>query len=351
LCQIAPENLEEIAHFIARQSSVQPDLASPQIAARLRWIVLDNPARKPNMPFGWCVRNELNEIVGCMCCAPQRFVFRRQTSTLMMATSFYVDEQYRGAGTSIFVKFLQLGREYGLFVSSANPAVAQMWQRLGAFPIGNSDHEMVGILRWRGTIEEAMVRKLGNNALAGLVAKIASPLASRTQRLRMGGGQGELLPLKSPEEAASLCESAFNESFTAVRDAACLRWRYFSEVDPTTRLFAFNPKGSDQRFLIAVNQRRRGYRQQIVALHVLDVFGPSEPDSYATITKLLVHEYHRQIDVVVFRCLDPAGQQALRRIGFVRRPFAAPIAWCRDKFEFVPSKNWYFVPADGDMLL
>jgi hypothetical protein len=100
-----------------------------------------------------------------------------------------------------------------------------------------------------------------------------------------------------------------------------------------------------------VNQRRRGYRQQIVALHVLDVFGPSEPDSYATITKLLVHEYHRQIDVVVFRCLDPAGQQALRRIGFVRRPFAAPIAWCRDKFGFVPSKNWYFVPADGDMLL
>jgi hypothetical protein len=266
----------------------------------------------------------------------------------MMSSSFYVDQYHRGAGTSLFMKFLQLGRRHALFVSSANAPVAHMWQRLGAYPVGHSDHEMLGIVRWHGVVEEALGPKFGNAPAVRLLTRLASPLR---WRLRPCTARGSLIGLKSPEEAATICTWGSPERLATVRDVPYLGWRYFSEVDPSARLYAFRPDGANKHFLIGVNQRRRGNRQQIAALNVLDVFGEADPKSYDTIAKLLIREYHDQIDMLVFRCLDPARQEALRAAGFVRRQFDAPIAWCMDKFGHLPSTGWYFVSADGDMLL
>src|ERR1700693_6165741 len=108
LYSIAPSDLEEVARFISRVSGSETPL--PRAVERLSWILLENPARGPGDPLGWFLRAPFGELVGCMCCAPQKFCFGQTTFTLMMATSFYVADQYRGAGTSIFMKYLQLGR-------------------------------------------------------------------------------------------------------------------------------------------------------------------------------------------------------------------------------------------------
>ena len=351
LCEIAPDELGDVAQFIARQQlHTQAGLTVQQVAARLRWIILENPAREPGMPVGWCTRDEHGSITGCMCCAPQKFISGGNVITLMMSSSFYVDERYRGTGVSIFMKFLQLGKRYALFVSSANPAVAEMWKKLGAFPIGDSEHEMLGMRRWRGVVEDTLVRRLGNNSFTRVLTLAGTAVLSTSKRLRRVDGIGDLRPIDSPEEAALLCATS-SFRLTCLRDVAYLRWRYFSEVDSSTRLFTFRPVTGQGAYMIATNLRQRGYRGQITAVNILDVFPEPSPDIYPAIASALVQQHGNQSDLLVLRCLSQGGRQALRHMGFVRRQFAAPIAWCLDKFQNLPSRDWYFVPADGDMLL
>ena len=351
LCEIAPGEISEIAHFIARkQLNSQSSLSDEQVAARLRWIVMDNPAREPGMPLGWCLRDELGTVAGCICCAPQNFVLQGKVVTLMMSSSFYVDQQHRAAGVSIFLKFLQLGKRYPLFASSANAVVAEMWKRMGAFPIGNSEHEMLGVRRWRGVVEEGLVQRLGNNSFTRTMTMAGAAVLSITKRLGKMDEAGALLPIERPEEGAVLCAKE-SERFTSLRDTSYLRWRYFSQVDPTTRLYAFHAARDSRDYMIATNFRQRGYRSQIRTVNVLDVFPEPNPEIYRIIAQTMIGQYQSQADVLVFRCLGRSGQHAMRMLGFVRREFAAPIAWCFDKFQNLPSRDWYFVPADGDMLL
>ena len=135
-----------------------------------RWIALCNgcpgscwkipPANQANPWDGACAPRPAQSF-GCMCCAPQKFCLGQRTFTLMMANSFYVNDQHRGGGISIFLKFLQLGRSYPLFVSSANATVAEMWQKLDGYPLGHSDHEVLGVLRWQPVLAESIHRRNG----------------------------------------------------------------------------------------------------------------------------------------------------------------------------------------------
>jgi hypothetical protein len=350
LHEITPSDVEDVARFLGRASGSTVPLASA--VARLSWILLENPAREPGDPLGWLLRDPSGDVVGCMCCAPQKFCLKKNIFRLMMSNSFYVDDQYRGSGVSIFLRYLQIGGRYPLFVSSANATVAQMWRKLGGCPLGNSDHEVLGVLRWPPVVAESVYRKWGSDRLAQVAGALASPWFYARRR-RLPPATGKLRPLRTPEEAARICVEHVSEKITNCRDAGFLKWRYFSSADPTTRLFAFRPgRGEgEKQFMVAVNLQNRGYKQQIRTLHVLDVWGETDSQSCLAIAAGLWHEYRRQIDMLVFRCLDQALQEALTAHGFRVRPFAAPIAWCIDKSGLLPAKTWYFSPADGDMFL
>ncbi len=349
LHEIVASDLVELAGFIGRISG--SDIPISRATDRLSWILLDNPARRSDDSPGWVLRAPSNEIVGCMCCTPQRFCLDERVFTLMMANSFYVDERHRGTGTSIFLKYLQLGRKYPLFVSSANPTVAQMWKKLGAYSLGNSEEEVLAILRWSPLVAESVYRKTNSRFLASAAAMLAPSGAGRPRFKDFS--EGDLLPLKTPEEAAEICAEHRSDKLTSCRDLAFLKWRYFSPADSTTKLFAFRPRTSEKPRLVAIRLQCRGYTQQIRALHVLDIWG--EPDSHAnlylTVAAALAREYREQADALVFRCLNPEHRQFLESHGFKVRRCVAPIAWCIDKYNLLPTKDWYFVPADGDMFL
>ena len=349
LREIAPSDLEAVARLISRVSG--SDTPLPRALERLSWILLEDPARMPGDPLGWLLRAPSGEVVGCMGCAPQKFCCGQNTFALMMANSFYVDDQHRGSGASIFLKYLHLGRRYPLFVSSANPTVAEMWHRLGAYPLANSDHEVIGILRWPPILAESMYRRTASDRIAKFTAALAPPWSRARRQLFSGTAEGKLLPLSTPEEAARLCAEHRSDKITSCRDATFLKWRYFSPSARVTRLFAFCPHVGEKQFMVAVRLQNRGYKQQIRALHILDIWGEPDPTAYLAIAASLAREYREQIDMLVFRCLDPTQRLALTAHGFRIRPFAAPIAWCLDKHGLLPTKNWYFVPADGDMFL
>ncbi len=138
---------------------------------------------------------------------------------------------------------------------------------------------------------------------------------------------------------------------TAHRDLRYIHWRYFSGRDDTVAVFAFRNQQVESGVLVTVNQRPRGYRGQIRALHLLDIYPSVAPEVCASIVAALAQRYRTRIDAIVLRGLDEVRQDHFRRLGFLRRQFEAPNGWFLDKSAVLPTRNLYMVPADGDWLI
>ena len=348
LVEINESDLPEVFRFIARQSHE----AEAGVEARLRWLVLENPARESATPLGWGLRASTGAFVGCILCVPQKFRSQQQEFVLMGSTSFYVDEAYRGRGGLVFLRYSQLNRRWALFGNSANAEAAQLWKARGAIPVGHSDHELLGVIRWRPLIEDLVLRNVQNRGLARLASGVIAPLVSPLQRPRTGSAEsGELLPLASANQVMNLPLSEVGSKITAVRDLPYIRWRYFSGRDASVAAFAFRSRKLDKDILVTVNQRNRGRLGQLRTLNVLDVYPEVTPLWHAAIVSALLRRYRESVDAVVLRGQDADRQRVFREMGFVRRGFEAPNAWFLDRFSLIPRCEWYLVPADGDWLI
>lgn len=348
LVAISEADIVELAQFIAVQSAREP----ASVENHLRWFLLENPARDPQIPLGCGLRTPQGQLVGCILYVPQTFRFQKQTLLVVGSSCFYVDEHYRGKGGLIFLKFAELGRKWPLFGNSANADAAKLWKARGAVPIPHSDHELLGVLRWGGVIEEGLTRRSVPGTLARMTSGPAALLMRPLKRLRLEGGRPEdLVPLSSAEQVMQLPIHGPTPELTASRDLRYIRWRYFSGRDDTVAVFAFRNQQVESEVLVTVNQRPRGYRGQIRALHVLDIYPSVTPEVCPSIAAALAKRYRRSIDAIVLRGMDDARQDVFRRDGFLRRQFDAPNGWLLDRSGFLPTRNWYLVPADGDWLI
>ena len=346
---IAANEIVELAQFIASQSGSAP----AAVESHLRWFLLENPARDPALSLGCGLRSPQGELVGCMLHVPQIFRFQQQTFPVILASSLYVDPRFRGnGGVVLFRKFMELGSKWPIFTNSANPVAAVFWRSRRAVPIPYSDHELLGVLRWQGMIEEGLVRR----GVPHLAARIASGPAALVvhpfKRLKLAGGCAEdLTPLASAEDVMRLPIHEPQPEMTANRDLPYIRWRYFSRQDDTVAVFAFRNKLSGSEVLVTVNRRPRGYRGQIDTLNLLDIFPAVASEVCVSIVAALVERYCGAVDAIVLRGLDEARQDWFRRLGFMRRQFDAPNGWLVDRSGTLPTRNWYLVPADGDWLI
>lgn len=348
LFAIAESDLAELAQFIALQSGREP----VSVESHLRWFLLENPARHPQIPLGCGLRSPQGELAGCILYVPQIFRFQQQTLLVLGSSSFYVDERHRGSGGLIFLKFTELGRKWPLFGNSANADAARLWKARGAAPIPYSDHELFGLLRWEGAIEEGLQRRGVPAMLARMTSGPTAWLVRPFKRLKLDVGRPEdLVPMASAEQVMQLPIHGNAPDLTANRDLGYIHWRYFSRRDPTAAVFAFRNKRLESDVLVTVNRRPRGYRGQIRTLNVLDIFPTVTPEVGIWIAAALAERYRGSVDSIVLRGLDEARQGVFCGLGCIRRQFDAPNGWMLDRSGLLPTRNWYLVPADGDWLI
>jgi hypothetical protein len=348
LVTIIESDIIELSQFIAVQSGREPAI----VESHLRWFLLENPARDPQIPLGWGLRSPLGQLVGCVLYVPQRFRFQQQRFLMIGSSSFYIDERYRGSGGLLFLRFSEVSRKWPLFGNSANADAAKLWHARGAVPIPHSDHELFAVCRWRGVIEEALTRHGAHKAIARTVSALAAPWVGAYKSLKLRpGGQDDLMPLSSAEQVMRLPIHDPTPDLTADRYLNYIHWRYFTGRDPTVAVYAFRSKQAESEVMVAVNQRPRGYRGQIRALHVLDIYPPVTPEACASIVAALLERYRSIVDAIVLRGSDGARQDFFPRLGFLRRQLDAPNGWLLDKSGSLPSRDWYLVPADGDWLI
>jgi hypothetical protein len=347
LVTLSEKDIGDIACFIARQSGRTREA----VESHLKWFLLENAALQPEIPLGFGLRSA-DRPVGCILCNPQNFHFHDETIFLVGSSSFYVDETHRGAGGRIFLQYCRLGNRHPLFGTSANPAAAALWKSAGASPIPYSDGELFGVHHWPPVAEEFVHRRYSNPILARMAGSSITNLAGLQRRLKIDRGEAELLhPLNSAEQVMDLPIHGFAAKLTASRDLPYIRWRYFSGVDATVMAFSFRSRTPGQDVLITVNQRRRGYREQIKTLNVLDVYPEVGPEDWLRIVGALVARFRKDVDAIVLRNQSPDQRQMLCARGFQLRAFDAPLGWFLDRARLLPNGDWYPVPADGDAII
>jgi hypothetical protein len=348
LIAISESDIVELAQFIAIQSGRE----RAGVESHLRWFLLENPARDPQIPLGCGLRSPQGQLAGCILYVPQTFRFQQQTMLVVGSSCFYVDPCYRGSGGLIFLRFCELSKKWPLFGNSANADAAQLWKARGAIPIPYSDHEMWGVLHWPGVIEEGLTRRGVPKALAQSTSALAAIFVRPFKPWKgAGGGQHDLAPLASAEQVMQLPIHEPAPELTANRDLRYIRWRYFSGSDATTALFAFRNHQVESGVLVAVHQRSRGSRAQVRALHLLDIYPAVTPEVCVSIVGALAERYGGSVDAIVLRGLDEARQDLFCGLGFLRRRFDAPNGWFLDKSGCLSNRKWYLVPADGDWLI
>jgi len=348
LVDLTERDVPELARFIAVQAGQSPE----ERLAHLTWLLLENPARSAaGLPLGYGVRAG-SALVGCILYLPQVFVFGGNPLLLLGSSCFYVDERHRGAGGALFLKFSRASAQWPLFANSANAVAAALWKARGATSIPDSDHEFLGIVDWTSIVEELAVRRGMGNALARAVGATTGWLRHFRKLRFPPSPESRLRPLSSVDAVMDLQLAAEPEYvLTARRDEQYLRWRYFSGRDASTVLFVFRGPGDENPTLVAVNERRRGHRGQIKSLNVLDIYPKPDSSQLAAIVGALHEEYRDRTHMIVLRSVDPSCQGVLRKAGFVRRDFDSPNGWLLDRGNLLPSRNFYFVPADGDWII
>jgi hypothetical protein len=346
---LADNELPELARFVA----VQSGRGQEETLSRLTWLLLQNPARHADdrMPLGCTVRSSTGELAGCILYLPQMFVCDRVPLLLLGSSCFYVDEPHRGSGGALFLKFARAANRHPLFGNSANSVAAQLWKARGATPIPDSDHELLGITHWPPVAEELAIRRGLPKFLARTAGAAGASLRFMRQLRLPLSPACDLIRLSSVEEVMNLPLPAPSNYLTAQRNEPYLRWRYFSQRDPSLALFRFHNRRTRQQTLVTVNERRRGHRGQIRSLNLLDVFPKPAPDELAAIVAALNQAYRGCTHMIVLRNLDEECQRKLIAAGFRRRSFESPNGWLLAGKGLLPTQNCYFVPADGDWII
>lgn len=343
---IVESDFPAVAAFAAKYArageAVSADALSPE--DRLQWLLLDNPARSDDIPFGWCTRDGASSaIVGMLLCVPFRVGLGDFSCTALMASKFYADPNYRGAGIGPLMRFVQEGRRFPLLMTSANAIAGELYRKCGAYQIEQMDHTMLGVRRPGPLAEEWAFRRTHSAPVAQLLA-----LPGRFIRRRIGRSQdpGELTPLTSADQATNPAWSRPRDAAAVIRDADYIRWRYFGK-ERGKDVYRFRLAGSEDR-LVVVRETRSGHRGQIRVLDLLDLWPPADSQMIDALVSILAVRYEGLFDVIWLRSQSGEVEQTLHRIGFVRHAFPAPLGWCIDRESKLPARRWYLMPAESE---
>jgi hypothetical protein len=346
--QIEPTDIPEVATFLERQR--RPGDAPPtgplDPQQRLRWLLLENPARADDIPLGWYIRDGDGRVTGAMLCVPLHIAAAGFDGRALMSCKFFVDEPHRGLGIGLFMRYLKLGQRFPLLATSANAASGALFAQFGGYAIPGTDHTMLGVRRPAPLAEEWLQRRTHRPALARFLAFPARFAPSRMKIRPRDDAGAEPIPIAQPDDLSSLQLPPPAAALAVVRDQPWLRWRYFSADHAAHDLFRFRCNGEDR--LLVTNLLASGYRAQIRVLNVLDLWPPLDPTSARALPALLHQRYGDRFDALSLRGQPQNVEQVLRTAGFISHDFPAPLGCYLDRAALLPARNWYLMPGDSE---
>jgi hypothetical protein len=190
----------------------------------LLWLV-DNPARRPEIPLGMILRSPEGSVAGMILTIPWFYRLKDQRLLGLAAGSFFVDSVARLQGFFLFRRYLGIPGVDFWYASSCNQQSAAIWSKSNGIQVENSDVEYLVVFRMGPLIEEAALRRQVPRPLAKSLSW-AGPLAGLATAVKRPRPRLVSEPCDDWERLATIAERCRDPGrLTCERSAAYLRWK------------------------------------------------------------------------------------------------------------------------------
>ena len=348
-------DLPAIADFLETAARMRPDASeleladtsAPAVLRRLRWRLLQNPARRDDLELGQVVRDDSGRVQGVHLLFPSHYRHGARRLLGVCSGYFFVAPEARMQGFFMFRRTLGLKGIDLLFATTCNANSAALWAKVGGQAVPGSEYEYLLPVRFGPVAEEVVLRK-GWGKAAATAARMAGTIVSPMMGLG-GGGPWRLAPTDDFAHLAAIAEENRDPAILAAdRSAPYLRWRFADTPQASsTDLLVFST-ASGRSGWVAARRWTRGRRGQIRALLILDAVAPSDGFDPSSLYASLVDHYAGRIDLI-----SAQGDPRFWGMGQVRRLHARhlgnPRAFARGSLDGLSAASLLrLMPADGD---
>lgn len=163
-----PAEIREISAFLAKfvqegglQTS-RPGNTDPNVwESRLRWWWDDNPFHREDSPTGVVLRSEGGEIVGFHGFIPLDYEVDGEIVPSLVATTFFVEREYRSFSMGILAKLRKLARDYQIVDGSPSEPMRELLDKMGYQWAGVRHQYFFPLGRLGGELSRFLLRGIG----------------------------------------------------------------------------------------------------------------------------------------------------------------------------------------------
>jgi len=353
--EIEERDLEEISGLIAR---VFDRPAPADGAARLRWLLFENPDARGGMARGW-VLEDGGVLVGFLANVARRMSAAGRDVLAACTAKYVVLPSYRVQGLLLARAYFEQTGVDLLFCSTGSQSSAPVLKRFGAVEIAGGDAAALFVLRGAPVVSELMKRHGYEGALARLVSGGVGAALTLVERVRCSPPgprpdvRVELLD-RFDARMDEMWERAEGGRITSRRDARRMQWLYFEGPASRPDTLVFGAFRGQQLVGCLVCQDRaqtRGVRRR----EVMDLFtAPEDLDAFdALVAQALSRAEADGMDTLEFRSLPERWMERLTSWGARRRrlevnPFLVKTLNPELLLPAGEADQWHLSPGDGD---
>ena len=356
--EVQQEDLPTLADFLAQRVNEeardevpsQGDGSSSGFVRRLRWRLLQNPARSAYPGLGDCIRAQDGRILGVHLQHPAWFFLGGRRLLGLCSGDFFVAPAARMQGFFLFRRFLNAPGVDFFYASSCNPGSSRLWKAVRGEMVPDSRYTWLVPLRWP-SIAERFVLNRGAGALAAKLVRISAGLVSPVLALGRPKSSLRTYSCRDWEKLAALAEQHRRpDVLTPERSSQTLRWKFEQNTgdDPIEVICFENPRGTTGWYAVRC-RNIAGSRPPIVSCQLVDLVIPEEATHREEVLAALIERQSAYAHELIL-----TGWEATwgpHEGFFVRRRVSeAPRAWilASDKVEPSLAKRYEPLRAAGD---
>jgi hypothetical protein len=301
----------------------------------LQWLLVESPFRRDGEPLGFGLFGSDGSVLGTHLHVPWEFVLPEgEVVPAVISSCSYVVPELRESGEFgiLFERFRAFGKTHVIAVTTANEASAKFWKAIRGVPIEGTSGETLVVLDYGALVAEKVGSKVPG--LGSLVAK-TSRLTSRPSKHE----EAQVRRLKSAQETLIGSTGGGASTPTTVE---VLNWRYFAKPEPVPDVWEII--AGDKRAVLAVLERRRGSKQTLAVLQVLEILVWDNGLGLDAVVSALDSKYP---EVAAISFMGSLPNSATSR-KVLDRDFAEPIGWHYDRKKLLAGEKLNWSPAVGD---
>lgn len=283
--EVHQEDLPTLADFLAQRVNeeapdevlAQTDRSGSGFMSRLRWRLLQNPARSAYPGLGECIRAQDGRILGVHLQHPAWFFLGERRLLGLCSGDFFVAPAARMQGFFLFRRFLNARGVDFFYASSCNLRSSRLWKAVRGEMVPDSRYTWLVPLRWP-SIAERFVLNRGAGAVAAKLVRISAGLVSPVLALGRPRSSLRTYSCRDWEKLAALAEQHRRpDVLTPERSSQTLRWKFEQNTgDNPIEVVCFeNSRGTTGWYAVRC-KNTAGSRLPIVSCQIVDVVIPEE---------------------------------------------------------------------------